>query len=70
MINPLSTYVEAGRKAAEARNHGDEACAKFHADCFRRAKALETGEDRVKACEAYQHGYKLARHVPTFKPFR
>lgn len=70
MINPLSTYVEAGRMAAEARNEGDEARAKFHAGWFRRARDLETDEDRVKAYEAYQHGYKLARHVPTFKPFR
>lgn len=70
MINPLSTYVEAGRMAAEARNEGDEARAKFHAGWFRRAKALETDENRVKANEAYQHGYKLARNVPTFKPFR
>lgn len=43
MLNSPQFYVELGTKAAEARNQHDEARAKFHAEHFRRAKALEQG---------------------------
>lgn len=58
MLNPLEIYRESGRKARLARKHHDEACARFHSEWVRRAKALESPEDRAKAQDAFNEGYR------------
>ena len=63
MLNPIEAYAEAGRKAAEARNDGDEARAQFHAEWFRRARNLEQGDGRRAANEAYRVAYTTARRI-------
>lgn len=63
MLNDISAYEEAGRKAAEARNQRDEGRAAHWADWFHRARNLETGEDFRKANEAYRDAYTKARRI-------
>jgi hypothetical protein len=63
MINPISAYTEAGEKAGEARRVHDEACAKFHSDWANRAMALETGEYKQQARQAFDSAYTAARNV-------
>ena len=63
MFNNPECYTEVGRKAAEARNQGDESRAHFHAAWFRRARAYEQGEDKYEADRLYHAAYKEARHV-------
>lgn len=70
MLNPLSTYEEAGRKAAQACNEGDRGRHNFQASWFRKAKSLEAGDDRQAAQDAYDAGWASVRNVPQFTPFR
>lgn len=63
MLNSPQFYVELGAKAAEARNQRDEARAKFHAEHFRRAKALEQGDDKILADTLYREAYKASRII-------
>lgn len=70
MINLPSAYTEAGAKAAEARNQRDEARAQFHADWFRKARALENDADRVTANRLYDEAYKANRNAPKVEYFR
>lgn len=63
MLNALSAYTEAGQQAARARNERDEARADFHARWFRAARALERGEDRQAATDAYTTAYRETRKV-------
>jgi hypothetical protein len=57
-MNPLTTYHEAGSKAAQARKQGDESRAKFHSDWARKAFDLEKGEHKAKAQDAFKRGYR------------
>jgi hypothetical protein len=63
MLNSPQFYVELGAKAAEARNQRDEARAKFHAEHFRKAKALEQGDDRIFAATLYRDAYEANRII-------
>ena len=63
MLNFPQFYVELGTKAAEARNQHDEARAKFHADHFRRAKALEQGDNKILADTLYHNAYETNRII-------
>lgn len=63
MLNFPQFYVELGTKTAEARNQHDEARAQFHADYFRRAKALEQGDDKILADALYHNAYKANRII-------
>jgi len=63
MLNYPQFYVELGTKTAEARNQHDEARAKFHADYFRRAKALEQGDDKILADTLYYNAYEANRII-------
>ena len=63
MLNSPQFYVELGAKVAEARNQRDEARAKSHAEHFRRAKALEQGDDRILADTLYREAYEASRII-------
>ena len=63
MLNSPQFYVELGAKAAEARNQRDEARAKFHAEHFRKARALEQGDDRIFAATLYRDAYEANRII-------
>lgn len=63
MLNSPQFYAELGAKAAEARNQRDEARAKFHAEHFRKAKALEQGDDKTLADTLYRDAYKAIRII-------
>jgi len=63
MLNTSEFYSDLGRMAALARNQRDEARAQSHADHFRRAKALEQGEDKLTADTLYRQAYAQARIV-------
>lgn len=63
MLNTPESYIEAGQKAAKARNERDEARAKFHADWFRRARSLEQDGHRQTANELYQTAYRATRRI-------
>jgi len=63
MLNSPQFYVELGAKAAEARNQRDEARAKFHAEHFRKAKALEQGDDKTLADTLYRDAYEANRII-------
>ena len=62
-MNMLDAYEECGRKAAKARNEGDEARATFEDQHYRKMRALETPEYRAQADRAYNVGYLAARNV-------
>jgi hypothetical protein len=60
MLNPISSYEEAGRREATARHqHHDEAGARFESDWAHRAIALETAEDGRIARRAYENAYRM-----------
>ena len=63
MLNSPQFYVELGAKAAEARNQSDEARAKFHAEHYRKARALEQGDDRIFAATLYRDAYEAIRII-------
>ena len=63
MLNTQEFYQDLGVKAAIARNQRDEARAKFHAEHFRRAKALEQGDDKILADTLYREAYKASRII-------
>jgi hypothetical protein len=59
MLNPISSYEEAGKREAAARHeHHDEAGARFESDWAHRAIALEAVEDRTPARLAYENAYR------------
>ena len=62
MLNSSVFYQDLGRKAAQARNQRDEARAQFHAVHFRRARDLESAEDRPLVTEWYMSAYRASRH--------
>jgi hypothetical protein len=57
MLNSITEYENAGRKAAQARHNRDEATAQFYENWRDRAVALETPEDRVRARMTYADAY-------------
>ena len=63
MINTPDFYSELGAKVAMARNQHDEARAMFHAEHFRKAKALESDADKAVVYKLYIEAYKEARVV-------
>ena len=63
MLNSPQFYVELGAKAAEARNQRDESRAKFHAEHYRKARALEQGDDRIFAATFYRDAYEAIRII-------
>lgn len=63
MLNTPEFYTDLGTKAAVARNQKDEARANSHAEHFRRARNLETGDDRQEANRLYDEAYKAARVI-------
>lgn len=63
MVNTPDFYSELGAKVAMARNQHDEARAMFHAEHFRKAKALESDADKAVVYKLYSEAYKEARVV-------
>lgn len=63
MINPIETYRDAGRKAAEARNDKDSARAEFHHNWYNKARRLEAYDDRPLADKAFNDAYLDARNI-------
>lgn len=61
MLNTEAVYQDLGKKSAEARNQHDEARARFHANHFRLAKAMEKPEDRLVADRLYREAYEQHR---------
>jgi hypothetical protein len=64
MMNPLATYIEAGRKYSEAMNDKDYSRARFHNDWVTRAIRLESTEDRPACEQAYREGLQAGRNQP------
>ena len=58
MLNPIEEYFTTGEKAGRAMRRGDAATASFHRRWLTEAKALERGDDKDKADEAYRDGYR------------
>lgn len=63
MVNASAFYEDLGRKSAAARNQKDEARAKFHAEHFRRARDLESDENRQLVSRLYSEAYQAARII-------
>ena len=63
MLNTPDFYSDLGAKVAVARNQHDEARAQFHAEHFRKAKALESDADKATAYKLYNEAYTEARVV-------
>ena len=57
------TYIEAGHKAALARNVGDEATATHWRGYFIKCLATETESDRAVASDLYKRAYETERTV-------
>lgn len=64
MLNSKELYLEAGRRAAIARNQNDEGRYAFERDWFNRAHALEKDENKAVARQAFDDGFKEKRNVP------
>lgn len=58
-FNPISVYRDSGFKAGQARKRGDEALARFESDWAKRAIALESGDYKTKARQAFNEGYAM-----------
>jgi hypothetical protein len=63
IMNGLEVYEDCGRRAAKARNDGDEARAKFEDQHYRKMRALEPAGYRRQADQAYNSGYIAARNA-------
>lgn len=63
MINDLSSYSEAGRKAGIAVNFGDGDACKSWREHYQRMVSFERGADKEQASAAYYDAYKAARIV-------
>lgn len=61
MLNDLGIYADCGSRCAKARNERDEARAAFERQHFGRMLALENAQDKVKAREAFDDAYRMAR---------
>ncbi len=70
MLNPIEVYEDCGRRAAEARNRGDEGSYRHHRAWWAKARALENDSDRKLADTAYDAGWKAVRNVPKPEYFR
>lgn len=64
MLNPLSAYEEAGRKAGTASRRKDICMVQFESRWMRRAIALEAEENRAAARKAFDDAYR-AEATPT-----
>lgn len=64
MLNPISAYEEAGRKAGTASRRKDIGTVEFESRWMRRAIALEAEENRVAARKAFDDAYR-AEATPT-----
>ena len=69
MLNSIEVYVECGKRAAKAMNQRDGSRYEHENQWFRRAKGLETGDNKQKAQAAYDEGYNYARVVPVVDRF-
>jgi hypothetical protein len=69
MLNSIEAYVECGKRAAKAMNQHDGSRYEHENGWFRRAKGLETGDNKLKAQAAYDEGYNYARVVPAVDRF-
>ncbi len=69
MLNSIEVYVESGKRAATAMNQRDGSRYEHENQWFRRAKGLETGDNKLKAQAAYDEGYNYARVVPAVDRF-
>ena len=69
LMNSIAAYVECGKRAATAMNQHDGSRYEHENHWFRRAKALETGDNKLKAQAAYDEGYNYARVVPAVDRF-
>lgn len=58
MMNSEETYFEAGKKCSIARKKRDESTASHFTNWFSKAIALETGENKQRAQDAFNNGYK------------
>ena len=58
MMNSEDVYYEAGNRCATARRKRDESSAARLSDWFNRALALEAGENKQKAQDAFNNGYR------------
>jgi len=70
MINTPETYRLAGQNAAIARNRNDESLYRHWRNWWAQARGLESDKDREVADAEYDKGWKEARRVPRFEPFR
>lgn len=70
MLNPIESYFNAGRCAAQALNHNDAWMYEHWRTWKHRALRLETAEDALRGERAYDDGYRAARHVPRPEGFR
>ena len=61
MLNELDLYADSGRRCAVARNERDEARAAFERQHFGRMLSLESAQDKMKAREAFDDAYRMAR---------
>lgn len=59
MLNPISSYAEAGQKAGLARRQKDQGRVSHWSGWMHRAIALENPEDRVQARAAFDEAYRL-----------
>lgn len=64
MLNDLSLYEDAGRKAGRASRHHDVGTVEFHSRWMRGAIALERLENRPAARKAFDDAYR-AEATPT-----
>lgn len=64
MLNPLSIYEDAGRKAGIASRRRDTSTAEFHSSWMRRAIALEPEVHRAAARKAFDDAYRAEATPP------
>jgi len=60
MMNDETVYWQVGFSAGKAMRRHDAGLARMQRDWFTRAKALESGNDKRVAEEAYKRGYEEA----------
>lgn len=70
MLNPITAYAECGKRAAIARNEGDEARYTHEKRWCTSALGLEKSGDREFALIAYNMAYSEHRAVPPIDYFR
>lgn len=57
MINSIESYVDSGARAGKAARHQDWGLVNHEKHWYNRAIALEQGEDRLNAINAWSKAY-------------